>query len=158
MKVRIALTYIMTLAGFIVLTGCSDSQPPQKPAHVVITDSWTKATAEGGKGVAYVTLVNEGTEPDRLISVAAQGAQMAEVHNHIQDGNVMRMISVPALEIPASGTLTFEPGGLHIMLMGLEKPLSAGDTLHITLQFQKTGLVGTEAKVLTMDEVLERAN
>ncbi|TNE35636.1 MAG: copper chaperone PCu(A)C [Alphaproteobacteria bacterium] len=157
MNARSAPYLLFGLLCLFGLSNCSDEKTPV-PAKVSVTDSWTKEADEGARGVAYVTLVNEGTEPDRLLSVAAQGIQMAEVHNHIKDEGVMRMISVPSLEVPGSGTLTFQPGGLHIMLMGLERPIVAGETLHMTLKFEKTGIVTTDARVLTMDEVLERAN
>ena len=146
---------LLTIAA---LSGCSKPKEPEIPAKVVVSDAWTKEVAEGANGAAYVTLVNEGTVPDRLISVSTDVAKMADVHNHLEDGGVMKMVAVPSLEIPAAGRLVFKPGSLHIMLMGMKHPLAAGETVHLTLNFQETGAVEVDATVLTADEVLDRLN
>jgi copper(I)-binding protein len=59
----------------------------------------------------------------------------------------MRMREAGPLEVPANGKLTLAPGGLHIMLMGLKKPLAAGSSFPLTLQFEKAGEVKVEVQV-----------
>ncbi len=51
-------------------------------------------------------------------------AEVTELHAHVHEGDVMRMVKVDSIEIPAHSDLTLEPGGYHIMLIDLHKPLS----------------------------------
>ena len=64
---------------------------------------------------------------------------MAEMHEMAMDGSVMRMRQVDAIDLPAGQAVELKPGGLHIMLMDLKAPLKAGDTVPLTLRFEKAG-------------------
>ena len=60
-----------------------------------------------------------------------------ELHESINDNGVMKMEPHPeGFEIPAGGTLELKPGGKHVMLLGLVKPLAVGDTIELTLNFE----------------------
>jgi copper(I)-binding protein len=56
-----------------------------------------------------------------------------------RDGEVMRMREVAAIPVPARGSVTLQPGGLHLMLIGLTAPLVVGDTIPVTLRFERAG-------------------
>ncbi len=103
----------------------------------------------GAKSAAgYMTLVNTGAEPDRLIGVTADFADMAMLHESTTDANgVATMAHVTALEIPAGETVALQPGGYHIMFMGLTQVPVEGDLLPVTLTFEKAGPVKVEFKV-----------
>jgi copper(I)-binding protein len=74
--------------------------------------------------------------------------ELVELHNHIKEGEAMRMVSVPTITIPAGKTVSFAPGGLHIMLMGLpEGGLATDSTVTITLDFGEAGSLAVDAKV-----------
>ena len=64
------------------------------------------------------------------------------------DGDVMRMREVGTIDVPAGGTVELQPGGLHLMLMGLKKPLVAGQAFPLTLRFEKAGAVEVQMKVV----------
>ena len=66
-------------------------------------------------------------------------AGVVEIHEMAMDGNVMRMRAVPALELPAGKAVELKPGGYHVMLMDLKKPLAAGETVPISLVIETAG-------------------
>jgi copper(I)-binding protein len=85
---------------------------------------------------AYMTLMNHGAD-DRLIGASTDAAARVEIHNHTMENGVMRMREVEGgLSLPKGETVTLQPGGLHVMLMGLEAPLKQGETLDLTLEFE----------------------
>ncbi len=108
---------------------------------------WARATAPQQKvGAAYVTL----TSPvdDRLMGASSPVAGKAEVHEMTMDGQVMRMREQKdGIPLPAGKPVTLAPGGYHIMLMGLQKPLVAGQMIPVQLRFQHAPPMDLEVKV-----------
>ena len=107
------------------------------------------APPAGARSAAgYLEIVNQGSAPDRLLGVETGGAKRAMLHStHHADDGVARMIHLDAIEIPADGTVTLAPGGVHIMLMGLTGALSEGALVPATLIFEKAGRVEIEFSV-----------
>jgi copper(I)-binding protein len=100
-------------------------------------------------GGGYLTIENTGTEPDRLVSASSLAASDTQIHEMGMEGDVMKMRRLPVGLVIAPGeTVTLAPGGLHIMLMGLKSPLKEGDTLTITLTFEKAGSVEVPLPIL----------
>ncbi|MBI4966539.1 MAG: copper chaperone PCu(A)C [Rhodospirillales bacterium] len=107
--------------------------------HVRISKAWARASAgQATTGAAFLTLDNDGP-PDRLIRVEAKLSKSVELHNHVRDGEVMRMRRVDAIELPNGKTVTLAPGGLHVMFIGLAAPLKEGSEFPLTLVFEKSG-------------------
>ena len=100
-------------------------------------------------GAAYMTLMNMGSEADTLIGVSTPAAKKAELHNHIMEGGMMKMRPVENITIAPGTSAVLEPGGLHVMLMGLTEPLVEGKSFPLTLQFERAGSV--EVQVLVSD-------
>jgi periplasmic copper chaperone A len=117
-----------------------------------IDGAWARATPPGGKvGGAFVTLANTGDAPDRLVSAASPVADRVELHTHIKDGDVMRMREVEGgIPLPPGDTVKLQPGGFHIMLLGLKQALAAGSSFPLTLTFEKAGSVQVDVPVETM--------
>ncbi len=91
-------------------------------------------------GAAYLTIENKGKAADRLISVRTAIAQSAQIHSMVMSGDVMKMREVDNIEIKPDSTVVMQPGdGYHIMLLGLKKPLKAGDKFPLSLRFAKAG-------------------
>ena len=100
-------------------------------------------------GGGYVAIVTRGREADRLVGASAPGvADRVEVHRMQMEGDVMRMREVGTIDVPAGATVELQPGGLHLMLMGLKRPLVAGQSFPVTLRFEKAGAVEVEMKVV----------
>jgi hypothetical protein len=103
-------------------------------------------------GAAYMTLMNTGTVADKLISISTPAAKKAEIHTHVMDGGMMKMRPVGSLEIPPGDTSVLQPGGLHIMLMGLTAPLVEGKAFPLTLDFERAGRIELEVMIMEPGE------
>jgi copper(I)-binding protein len=69
------------------------------------------------------------------VGARSDAAATVELHTHINDDGVMRMRQVEDIAIPAGGETVLQPGGLHLMLIGLHQPLQPGDSLTLELEF-----------------------
>jgi periplasmic copper chaperone A len=99
---------------------------------------WARATpGRAENGAAYLTIVSPTA--DRLTAVSSPVAKKAELHTMSMEGGVMRMRPLPAIDIPAGQTVTLSPGGMHIMLLGLTRPLNQGQSFPLTLSFDRAG-------------------
>ena len=114
---------------------------------ITIEQPWARAAIQGGTGGAFLTIRNAGAQPDRLLSASTPLARNTEVHETVREGEVMRMRPVPAIEVPAGGSVTLRPGGAHVMLVGLAQALRPGATLPLTLTFERAGTVQVEVAV-----------
>ena len=118
-----------------------------KIADITIDHPYARATAPGQpSGGAFLRLHNRG-DADRLIAVQSDVAGSTELHEMKMDGDVMRMRQVEAIDLPRNQSVSLQPGGLHIMLMGLKAPLKEGDKFPLTLRFQNAGEVKVEVYV-----------
>ena len=96
----------------------------------------------------YMTIRNNGSEPDRLVGGAAGFAGMVQIHEMTMDGDVMKMREIAGgLEIPAGGEVVLKPGGYHVMFMQLGEQMKPGEKRKATLQFEKAGTVEVEFDV-----------
>ncbi len=113
---------------------------PAAAGELSVTGAWSRSTPPGAKvGVAYFTLKNDSKKSDRLLKLSTPVATGVEVHRtEVLDG-IARMREVAVLHVDAGQTLEFEPGGLHVMLTGLRKPLAAGTTFDLDLLFEVAG-------------------
>ena len=125
-----------------VLLACSFAMA-QAPA-VKVEGAWARATVQGQKGTgAFMNITaKEGT---RLVGVSSPGAGVAEVHEMKLENDIMKMRTVPTLELPAGQTVQLKPGGYHIMLQDLKAPLAKDSTVPVTLRFKDAK--GVESKL-----------
>ncbi|MBP6513721.1 MAG: copper chaperone PCu(A)C, partial [Steroidobacteraceae bacterium] len=91
---------------------------------------------------------NRGRRADRLLSISTPRAESAQVHVTIRELDQVRMRRVDPLHVAAGERLVLEPGGTHVMLMGLRSPLLAGEKLPLTLLFETGGEVKVDANVV----------
>jgi copper(I)-binding protein len=118
--------------------------------HVEATNVWARATPPGAKnGAAYMTLTNDTAKADLLLDVASDVAERVEIHTHLMENNVMRMRRVEGgVDVEPGTPVVFQPGGLHVMLMGLKEQLVPGGSFELTLIYRDAGPVKITAKVL----------
>lgn len=117
----------------------------QGPATVTVTDAYARAVPPGQPNSAiFLTLTNGTLEPRALVAGKSPSAEVVELHTHIHEDGMMRMRRVERIDVPAGGSVSLEPGGLHLMLIGLKGNLTPGDQVDLTLSFDD----GTQAQVL----------
>lgn len=118
-------------------------------ASIAVEAPWSRATPPAAKtGAAYMTLHNSGTAPDRLVAVETPAADGASIHTTVVENNVSSMrAATDGVELPAGGTVTMAPGGTHIMLQGLNKPLVQGEVVSLILVFEQAGRVVVQAPI-----------
>ena len=125
---RLALVAFLAVAG----TAWAADAP-------VVTDAWARATPPGTTvGAAYMT-IQGGKESDRLVDARSDRAAMVHLHTVEEQGGVSKMRAIDAVEIPAGQRVSLAPKSTHVMLMGLDGPLVAGQTFVVTLRFAKAG-------------------
>ncbi|WP_270938211.1 copper chaperone PCu(A)C [Falsiroseomonas oryzae] len=112
-----------------------------------IAAPWTRAAGAGATGAGFMAIRNTGAEPDRLVAARTTAARVVELHTHIREGDVMRMRPVAAIELPAGREVRLQPGGLHLMLIGLAAPLRQGERVPLTLVFERAGEAQVELAV-----------
>jgi copper(I)-binding protein len=110
------------------------------PAAISVTDAWTRPTPAAGMNAAgYLTIVNRGARPERLIAAASPAAARVTLHQSVRQGAVMTMRAAPFIEVPAHGQASLSPGGYHLMLEGVKRPLAVGQSVPVTLTFAGAG-------------------
>ena len=117
----------------VLVAACSPASP-----NLNVTDAWARPAAAGQSSAAYFTITNQGGA-DRLVSVTADGAE-ASLHRSSTEDGVARMRPLAdGLAIGAGATAVLRPGGDHVMLMKLQRPLVAGGTVSLRLTFERSG-------------------
>jgi copper(I)-binding protein len=123
------------------------------PAHefhrlgdIVIEQPWARATPVKVGG-AYMTLRNNGAVPDKLIKVTSPIAERVEIHETKVEGGMAMMRPAGAIELKRRSSVRLKPGGLHVMLMGLARPLKEGERIKLALTFERAGTIEIEARV-----------
>lgn len=120
----------------------------QNLGDLVLQHAWARATPGGAKtGAAYVRIENRGMAADQLIGAASPIAAKVGIHTMSTDSGTMVMGPAGDVEVPAQGMVELKPHGLHIMMMGLTKPLREGETFPVTLTFEKAGSVELQVVV-----------
>lgn len=97
---------------------------------------------------AFMVLKNEGRSEVQLVKADNPASRVTELHTHLNEGGVMKMRPVPAIAIPAGGEARLQPGGLHVMLIGLQAPLEEGQTLPLTLTFDDGSSKKVDARIV----------
>ena len=154
---RRALCCLLALAA---LAACSPNAPPAgaevHAGALRISAATSRATPIAGvTGAGYLKIENAGESDEVLLGASAEVASGVELHEMSTVDDVMRMRALPeGLRIPAGGHVELAAGGTHLMLLGVKRPLIAGEKLPVTLRFARTGEVRVDLLVqaLTADE------
>lgn len=123
------------------------ASPVLAEERIRVSDAWARASILASRpGAAYVTI--ESTSDDTLIGASTPVAEQIMIHAVEKDGDVSRMKHIETLELPAGERTMLSPGGMHLMLTGLQDKLKEGATFPMTLSFEKAGKVTIEVAVL----------
>ena len=147
---RTPVVGLAILAIAILVAGCSAAATPVPTgaaAAPVVTGAWVRPPAGMDRPAAgYMVIANPGGQPDALVAASSTVATSVEVHETTTMSGMTGMQPVAKIAIPAGGSVKLEPGGYHLMLMGV-KTLTVGDTVEIVLTFEKAGKVTVKAEV-----------
>lgn len=129
------------LAAVLMLAGCAN-----RPA-IELQEPWLRAAAGGENSAAYFVIHNQGAA-DKLLAVESEAAEQVQIHRSIiDDQGIASMVEQKRVTIAANADTTFEPGGLHVMLIRLKEPLVAGDSIKLRLHFERSGTYEIEAAI-----------
>ena len=172
-----SLAAVLALGGLAACgsdsTSSGSSDTTTGSAGITVTDVWARESAmSSGAGAVYFTVTNGGKTDDELtdVSVPSTVAAMAQIHETVEvtdttgggmpgstEGSMsgstmggspmMAMQEVESVAVPAGATVSFAPGGYHVMLMDLVAPLEVGQTIPLTLTFAKAGTIEVTATV-----------
>jgi len=125
------------------------------PAHaasprmgsVTVEHAWARATPKGAPNAAvYLTLVNNGSETDRLIGASSPVADNIQFHEELDENGVSKMRALQSIEVAPGAPVVLKPNGLHLMLR-IKQQLKEDETFPLTLTFEKAGLIEATVKV-----------
>lgn len=117
-------------------------------SSLTVKDAWARPSNAGGVGAVYFIIDNPADQDDILLSADSDAAEQVELHQStMNDDGIMSMQQQESVPVPGGSIVEFNPGGLHVMLINLEKDLEPGDTLTFSLNFQNAGHIQLEATV-----------
>ena len=143
------LKKLIVLAA-LLLPACFAHAHEYKAGQLDIAHPWSQELPPNAPTVAaYFVVTNKGDTADRLVSVDSPIAGIAQLHEHIQQGDLMKMQQVQSVAIPAGGAVTFAPMAYHVMLLELKDRalLSDGQQFPLTMHFEKSGEVTVQVTV-----------
>jgi copper(I)-binding protein len=132
---------LAALALLAITSGAAAADGP------TVSQAWARATAPGVDVGAVYLSIDGGATDDSLVSASSVRAGMVHLHTVEESGGVAKMRAVEGIEVPAGKRVVLAPKGMHIMLMGLAKPLVAGETFPLELRFAKAGELGISVVV-----------
>src|SRR3954469_8724469 len=144
MKIRSLIPALL-----LAMLATDASAEDYKIGSLQISQPWTRATPKGAAVAGgYLKITNTGTTPDRLLGGSTTVAKRFEVHEMSMDGGTMRMRELKdGLEIAPGATVELRPGSYHIMMMNLSRPLTKGERVKASLNFEKAGKADVEFAV-----------
>jgi periplasmic copper chaperone A len=117
-------------------------------ADILVTQAWARPTPPTAQVAAvYFSVKNSGAKEDKLLAVSSSVAASVEIHETQTVKGMMQMRQVASVSCPAGATLKIEPGGLHVMLLGLKQPLLDGSKMDLTLRFRDAGVLSIQVPI-----------
>jgi len=131
------------VAMLVAVAACSASA-----AVPTIAQAWARPAPAGGNTAAYLKITGAPVQSDALLSASSPAADMVQVHEVSTDASGMTgMHPIERLDIPAGSTVTLEPGGYHLMVMGVRSELAVGASIELDLVFEHAGKIVVQAEI-----------
>lgn len=147
----------LLLATLLAAAGMNAQAAEHAHHGLAVQDAWSRPAAAGTTGAGFLILRNAGPA-DVLVSAESPLAERVEMHRSSMAGGVMSMAKVDRLAAPRGATLRFEPGALHLMLIGLKSALKPGEKAPVTLRFASGARVTAELVVRGPGETMQMAH
>lgn len=117
--------------------------------HVTVVEPYVRLAPPNAPATgAFMVIKNNGEKDVKVMKADNPASKVTELHTHLNEGGVMKMRPVAAIDIKAKGEAVLQPGGLHVMLINMSAPLKEGDTVPITLTFDDGSSKKVDAKVI----------
>ena len=124
MKLRLLLPFLLISAA-----------QADVATDVVIEQPFARAAIQQQRNsAAFMTITNPGADA-QIVAASSPVAEVVELHTHINDNGVMRMRKIEKIDLPSAQAVMLKPGGLHVMLLGLNRDLNIGEQIDVTLEF-----------------------
>ena len=159
--IRIRFQHLLGLVALALMVFArAHAGAPLASEHVRIMEPWSRALpAVSTNGAAYFVAANEGGKDARIVEGRSPIAKRVELHTHTMEDGVARMSRIEGgIVVPAGGSVTLAPGGIHVMLMNLNEPLAAGKVFPLTLTFEDGSTMDVEVRVLSAEEAAKMGN
>ncbi len=138
---QLSLLVVGLMLSSAVLAGAAD--------HVSVEDPYVRLAPPNAPATgAFMVIRNNGDKDVRMVKADNPASRVTELHTHLNDGGIMKMRPVPAVEIKAKGEAVLKPGGLHIMMIDLKTAIKEGDVIPMTLTFDDGSSKQVDAKVV----------
>ncbi|MGA8616184.1 MAG: copper chaperone PCu(A)C [Xanthobacteraceae bacterium] len=142
----------LAFAAALIVAASTAAWAQATKSLIVVEEPYARATPAGAlSGIVYMTLDNKTGAADRLIGASSNVAMQVQIHEMSVVNGVMQMRQLAnGLPVPAGESVALKPGGYHVMLIGLKKPLTAGETFPLTLTFEKAGNISVTVPIKAM--------
>src|SRR5450830_245887 len=122
------MQYVVMIIAAMSFSATVSMAADQNDSSINVHQAWARATAPGQDvGAAYLMIVSK--KDTTLVNITTDAAEHTQIHSMTMDNGVMKMRELESLAIPAGKMINLAPGGMHLMLMGLKKPLKVGEQL-----------------------------
>jgi copper(I)-binding protein len=130
----------------------SQAQTAAALGQLTVTQAWSRPTPPAATvGAVYFSINNRGSKADLLLAVSSPIAARVELHESRNVRGVVEMRELTSVPCAAGATVVSEPGGLHVMLVGLYRPLIAGTAFPLSLKFRDAGNLTLQIPVLNRE-------
>lgn len=132
------MKHTLRMVGFFAALGFSAGLMAAGAAEEVrVSGAYVRAVPPGQpNSAAFMRLSNGGAKPHALVAAQSPVAETLELHTHLMEGGMMKMRRVERIDIPAGGSVALDPGGYHLMLIGLKRFLKPDQDIELTLRFE----------------------
>ncbi len=139
-EVTVRRLLLLVISGLAV-AGCGSAGATE----VVVRDAWSPPTPPITNVAAfYLTIHNPTATGDALVGATSPSCDEMQIHESVVTGDVASMGELTEVSIAADADIVFEPNGLHLMCLGVTKPVEVGDTIAVTLDFERSRLLEIE--------------
>ena len=115
---------------------------------MTVEDPWGRPSPSSAENAAFYMQLDGAAEDDLLMSASSSACSVVELHETQMSDGVMSMQHLPqGIPVPAGETVALEPGGLHVMCMGVQSPFAVGDMIEVGLEFENSGSMTVEAEI-----------
>ncbi len=126
---------------------------------LLVEDAYVRATPPNlPNSAAFMVLKNSSNKNISVVKATSNVSKNVELHTHDMKDGVMKMYQVPKIDIPAKGETILKPGGFHVMLIGLHKPLKVGEKVTFTLELSNGETKTVTAPIKTVMAGMKQHN